>query len=57
MEYTIDTINGNFIVQMNDNQNLEREFKIKDIRGKLYPQIDGILIQNIDSFLVDFWIR
>ena len=57
MEYTIDTINGNFIVKMNDNQNLEREFKIKDIRGKLYPQIDGILIQNIDSFLVDFWIR
>ena len=57
MEYTVDTINNNFIVRMKDEQNLERDFKIKELRGKLYPQIDGILIQDIDSFLVDFWIR
>lgn len=57
MEYTIDTINGNFVVRMKDDQNLEREFKIRDIHGKLYPQIDGVLIQDIDSFLLDFWIR
>ena len=55
MEYTFDTINGNFIVRMNDNQNFEREFNIKDIHGKLYPQIDGVLIQDVDSFLLD-WI-
>lgn len=54
IEYTIDTINGNFIVRMNDNQNLEREFKIKDIHGKLYPQIDGILIQDIEYFFSRF---
>jgi len=57
MEYTCDTINGNFIVRMKDEQNFEREFKIKDIHGKLYPQIDGVLIQDIDSFLLDWIIR
>lgn len=57
MEYTVDTIGGNFTVRMKDEQNLERDFKIKELRGKLYPQIDGILIQDIDSFLIDFWIR
>ncbi len=55
MEYTFDTINGNFIVRMKDEQRFEREFKIKDIHGKLYPQIDGVLIQDVDSFLLD-WI-
>ena len=57
MEYTVDTINEKFIVRMKDNQNLEREFKIKDIHGKLYPQIDGVLIQDVDSFLLDWVIR
>ena len=57
MEYTVDTIGGNFTVRMKDEQNLERDFKIKELRGKLYPQIDGILIQDIDSFLIDFLIR
>lgn len=57
MEYTVDTINNNFIVRMKDDQNLERDFKIKSLRNKLYPQIDGVLIQDIDSFLIDFWIH
>ena len=57
INYEIDNINNNFIVKMNDEQNFEIDFKIKEIRGKLYPQIDGVLIQDIDSFLVDFWIR
>ena len=56
MEYTFDTINGNFIVRMKDEQKFERDFKIKELRGKLYPQIDGILIQDVDSFLVDYYI-
>ena len=56
MEYTFDTVNGNFIVRMTDEQKLERDFKIKELRGKLYPQIDGILIQDVDSFLVDWYI-
>ena len=57
MEYTVDTINNNFIVRMKDDQNLERDFKLKELHGKLYPQIDGVLIQDINSFLIDFWIH
>lgn len=56
MEYAFDTINGNFIVRMNDEQNFERDFKLKELRGKLYPQIDGILIQDVDSFLRDWYL-
>ncbi len=55
MEYTVDTINNNFIVRMKDEQNFERDFKIKSLRNKLYPQIDGVLIQDVDSFLLD-WV-
>ena len=55
MEYTVDTINNNFIVRMKDEQNLERDFKIKSLRNKLYPQVDGVLIQDVDSFLLD-WV-
>ena len=54
-EYTIDSINGNFIVRMKDEQKFEREFKIKELNGKLYPQVDGVLIQDVDSFLLD-WV-
>ena len=53
MEYNFDTINGNFIVRMKDEQNFERDFKIKNLNNKLYPQIDGFLIQDVDSFLLD----
>ena len=56
MEYTFDTINGNFIVRMSDEQKFERDFKLKELHGKLYPQIDGVLIQNIDIFLRDFYL-
>ena len=55
MEYTVDTINNNFIVRMKDEQNFERDFKIKSLRNKLYPQIDGVLVQDVDSFLLD-WV-
>ena len=56
MDYEFDTINEKFIVRMKDEQNFERDFKIKELRGKLYPQIDGILIQDVDTFLQDFYI-
>ena len=56
MDYEFDTINGNFIVKMKDEQKFEREFKIKELRGQLYPQIDGVLIQDIDIFLHDWFI-
>lgn len=53
MNYEIDNLNNNFIVRMKDEQKFEREFKIKEINNKLYPQIDGVLIQDVDSFLLD----
>ena len=55
MNYEFDTINGKFIVRMKDDQSFEREFKIKDLDGKLYPQIDGTLIQDTDIILHDFY--
>ncbi len=55
MDYEIDTINEKFIVRMKDEQSFEREFKIKDLNGKLYPQIDGVLIQDTDIILHDFY--
>lgn len=56
MSYEFDTMNGNFIVRMKDEQSFEREFKIRELRGQLYPQIDGVLIQDIDIFLHDWFI-
>ena len=56
MNYEIDNINEKFTVRMKDEQNFERDFKIKNLRGKLYPQSDGVLIQDVDSFLIDYWI-
>ena len=56
MSYEFDTINKKFTVRMNDEQSLAREFKIKELRGQLYPQIDGVLLQDIDIELVDFRI-
>ena len=51
MAYEFDTINQKFTVRMQDDQQLEREFKIREIRGELLPQIDGVLIQDADIFL------
>ena len=56
MDYEFDTINGNFIVKMKDEQKFERDFKIKELRGQLYPQIDGVLIQDVDIFLHDWFL-
>lgn len=56
INYEIDNINGNFIVRMKDEQSFERDFKIKELHGKLYPQIDGILIQDVDIVLRDWFI-
>ena len=56
INYEIDNINGNFVVRMKDEQKFEREFKIKELRGQLYPQIDGVLIQDVDIFLHDWFL-
>lgn len=55
MIYEFNTINNKFVVRANNEQSFKRNFKIKSIKGKLYPQIDGILCQDTDLYLKDFW--
>ena len=52
--YEFDTINERFTVRLRDDQSLKRDFKIKDLNGRLFPQLDGILFQDIDIELQDF---
>ena len=56
MIYEIDTINQKFTVRMMDRQLLTRECKIKKIHGQLYPQIDGVLFQDVDMFIHDYMV-
>ena len=56
MVYEFDTINKKFTVRMNDDENLTRHFQIKDLNGKLFPQINGILLQDVDIELQNFYI-
>lgn len=51
MSYTVDTVEGKFIIDTKDAP-LKRKFKIKDLHGELYPQIDDTLIQD-GSMLVE----
>ena len=55
MAYEIDTLNKKFTVRT-EGENLSRSFKIKELHGKLFPQIDGILLQDIDIELESFYI-
>ena len=55
IDYEFDTINGKFVVRMKDEQPLKRDFKIKSLKDKLYPQVDGVLLHDIDIELVDVW--
>lgn len=50
MDYRFDTINGLFIVRVPDNIPLNREFKVANLRGKLMPQVDGVLFQENNDF-------
>lgn len=52
--YEFDTINGKFTVRLTDDQSLKRDFKIKDLNGRVLPQLDGILFQDIDMELQSF---
>lgn len=51
MSYTVDTVEGKFIIDTK-NALLKRKFRIKDLHGELYPQIDDTLIQD-GSMLVE----
>ena len=53
MAYEIDTINNLFTIKVSDTQHLRRKFEILSLKGKLYPQVDGVLLQNWDTELID----
>lgn len=45
-EYDIDTINNNFTVRVNDEKDLTKSFKIKDLNGQLLAQVNDVLLQD-----------
>ena len=47
-KYEIDTINSKFTVTYPEDFKLIKDFNILDLRGKIYAQIDGVLLQEDD---------
>lgn len=52
MFYGFDTVNSKFIIETN-NVPLTRKFELRELHGQLYPQIDGIFVQDTTLFLSD----
>ena len=50
MFYGFDTAKSKFVVETNDIP-LTREFKLHELRGQLFPQIDGVFVQDSGLFL------
>ena len=55
MRYTVDTVESMFIVDTK-NEPTKRSFKIISLEGKLYPQIDNILVQDGDLLSGEFFL-
>ena len=55
MSYTVDTVDNQFIVDIKDAP-LNRRFKLLDLQGELYPQIDDTLIQDGSILIEDLAI-
>ena len=54
MKYDIDdTENQKFIVNVPDGLSLNRDFEIVNLKGQMYAQIDGILIQDTEDQFFD----
>lgn len=57
--YEFDTINSKFNVKFPDEMSLNRKFEIVSLKGKLYAQIDGVLLQdkqpNNSNFTLEVW--
>ena len=53
VKYEIDTIDNILTVTTKDTDNLERDFRIKNLKGELYPQINGVLIESTDLNLIE----
>ena len=52
-DYGFDTNKKQFHVEMDDNCKLRKSFLIKQLEHALYPEIDGVLLQNESIFLTD----
>ncbi|MBR2214778.1 MAG: hypothetical protein IJ849_03340 [Selenomonadaceae bacterium] len=52
MNYAINTMDTQFVIETG-NMPLKREFKLISLKGGLYPQVDGVLVQDGSIFLVD----
>ncbi|MBR2216242.1 MAG: hypothetical protein IJ849_10890 [Selenomonadaceae bacterium] len=50
MFYGFDSAESKFIVETKD-MPLKRKFELHELRGQLFPQIDGVLIQDSGLFL------
>ena len=54
LKYDIDdTENQKFIVNVPDNLTLNRDFRIKSLEGKIYAEVDGVLLQDIEEDIED----
>ena len=57
MDYTIKNTMGEFIVDTGDTPESHKiEFKLLSLKGGLYPQVDGVLIQDGGLLLADLAI-
>lgn len=52
-DYDFNTIEGKFVVRVNNDADLIRSFQLKDLSGKLYAQIGNVLIQDNEYFQTD----
>lgn len=52
-DYGFDTNNNIFHITVSDDARLNKEFRLKFLAGTLYPQIDGVLLQDSDVALID----
>ena len=50
MFYGFDTASNKFVIETNDVP-LKREFRLHELRGQLFPQIDGVFVQDSSLFL------
>ena len=63
-DYDFNTIDNKFIVRVEKEEDLTRSFLLKDLEGKLYAQINDILLQEtsfepleeVDNLFYDFGI-
>ena len=53
-DYDINTITGEMTVNIPYNMSLNKDFRIQELNGELYVQVDGILLQDSVECDIDF---